>query len=347
MVNVPVTVQVDFASDVDRGALPSVDVIIPVYNVEGYLERCVSSVLGQEGVEPNVVLVDDGSTDGSPELCDTLASAHRGVSVIHTENQGVSAARNAGLEFCRGAYVAFVDPDDYLSPGTLAGLLSSLESKQADISFCDIFREWDDGMISPLRQNVPDALIGEKVVEAYLSGSLFTGIPGKLFRRKTIGSARFSPLAMSEDALFLIRLAVDSDLVVVYCSSGSYRYWQRSGSVRLSAFNDRQLGSLECADEVEALVRERRSRLSRQASAFSFAYHIGTLSRLYAWDAAEGREELVFRLVESLRKHAPVVRGYVASSKLLAWRLYQVSPRLFAVFARKYYSRTLYRGLGA
>lgn len=346
MVSTSAMEQVDFVSGTSREALPSIDVIIPVYNVESYIGRCVNSVLQQEGVVPNIILVDDGSTDNSSEICDSLVSTHRDILAIHTENKGVSAARNIGLEFCCGEYVTFVDPDDYLAPGTLAALHSSLKSSQADISFCEIIREWEDGTTSPLRQTAMGVVVGEKVVEAYLTDSLFTGVLGKLFRRGAIGAERFPALAMSEDALFLIRLAIVDNLTVTYCASGSYRYWQRKGSARLSVFNDKQLDSLECADEVEVLVHERCPKLSGQASAFSFAYYIGTLSRLYAWNAAEQRKELILRLVTSLHRQAHEGRGHIAFVKLLAWWVYRCSPQLFAALARKYYSRTLYRGLG-
>lgn len=102
--------------------IPVISVIIPVYKVEAYLERCVKSVLAQS-LELEIILVDDGSPDECPELCDQWAQRDSRIRVIHKENGGLSSARNAGLAVCRGEYVSFVDSDDWIEPGMLSYLL--------------------------------------------------------------------------------------------------------------------------------------------------------------------------------------------------------------------------------
>ena len=110
-------------------------VIVPVYNVEAYLRKCVDSLLNQDlpASEYEIVLVDDGSTDGSGALCDTLAAARGNIRVIHQENRGLSGARNTGIAAAVGEFVQFVDSDDWLDPNVLGGLVRQLEEQELDI----------------------------------------------------------------------------------------------------------------------------------------------------------------------------------------------------------------------
>ncbi len=117
----------------------TVSIVIPVYNVAPYLQRCVESVLGQTHRELQVILVDDGSTDGSGELCDEFAARDPRVEVIHQANAGLSAARNAGLDAARGDCVGFVDSDDYVLPDMFSYLLAGLVEHDAQVAVCDFF----------------------------------------------------------------------------------------------------------------------------------------------------------------------------------------------------------------
>lgn len=107
-------------------------VIVPVYNVKDYLEKCVHSVLAQTADDYELLLVDDGSTDGSGALCDAL-SARFGCRVIHQENGGLGAARNTGIAAAQGEYLIFLDSDDFIAPGMLEGLLAEMAQHSADI----------------------------------------------------------------------------------------------------------------------------------------------------------------------------------------------------------------------
>lgn len=116
---------------------PLVSIVIPVYNVEKYFSECVESVLSQTYGDLEIILVDDGSTDSSGRLCDGFAEKDGRIKVVHTENSGLSAARNNGFDVCAGKYVYFLDSDDYLDPDAIAGLAATAEKENADLVFFD------------------------------------------------------------------------------------------------------------------------------------------------------------------------------------------------------------------
>ena len=110
--------------------------IVPVYNVAPYLQECLDSVLKQTYTKLEIILIDDGSTDASGKICDTYAQADKRVRVVHQKNAGLGPARNTGLNLCTGAYLAFVDSDDFLAPDMLELLYKNLLAQRADISIC-------------------------------------------------------------------------------------------------------------------------------------------------------------------------------------------------------------------
>lgn len=126
----------------------AVSVIVPIYNTKPWLEECVQSILAQKASFPEpyeVILVDDGATDGCGELCDALAARDDRIRVIHQENQGLSAARNTGIDAARGRYYAFVDSDDILRPDYLKKLYDACEAHDAYMAVCAVEDVAEDG----------------------------------------------------------------------------------------------------------------------------------------------------------------------------------------------------------
>ena len=113
---------------------PLISIVVPVYKVEPYLDRCVRSLVGQTWKELEIILVDDGSPDRCPELCDAWAARDGRIRVLHKPNGGLSDARNRGTELAAGDYVSFVDSDDYLAPDAVAYLYSLFEGQREDVA---------------------------------------------------------------------------------------------------------------------------------------------------------------------------------------------------------------------
>ena len=130
---------------------PLLSIIVPVYKVENYLPKCMDSILAQTFTDFELILVDDGSPDNCPALCDAAAAKDARIRVIHQKNGGLSAARNAGLDAARGAWIGFVDSDDYIAPEMYEALYQAVQSTGADLALCDYAEvgEHDQGDAAP------------------------------------------------------------------------------------------------------------------------------------------------------------------------------------------------------
>lgn len=180
-------------------------VIVPVYNAAATLEKCAASVLDQAPAAAELILVDDGSSDDSPALCDRLAAQDARVRVIHQKNGGASAARNAGLAAATGRYVQFVDADDWVNPGLYDAALPPLE-EGADVCFFGV-----DTLLGEVNEALPAGrmdslsdLVGNFAYYLVDTG-LFAALYNKIFRRTALDSVRFDEaLKVNEDLLFCL-----------------------------------------------------------------------------------------------------------------------------------------------
>lgn len=124
---------------------PKISIIVPIYNVEKYLDRCIQSLLGQTLKEIEIILVDDGSPDKCPSMCEEYAKVAPRIKVIHKQNEGLGLARNSGLEIATGEYVAFVDSDDYVEKSMFATLYTKASKKDLDVIYCGFYKQNIDG----------------------------------------------------------------------------------------------------------------------------------------------------------------------------------------------------------
>ncbi len=217
-----------------------ISVIIPVFNVENYLNRCVESVLRQSYKNLEVLLIDDGSTDRSGLLCDKWANKDSRILVIHKKNGGVSDARNVGLDVATGDYIAFVDSDDYISPDMMAILFSALKKNDADMSICNFFYVNDqgtplyhddnsfylqDGFISGF-----DAITASADARTWYNYVIWDVVWNKLFKKSLFCGLRYPKGKIHEDSFVAHRLLGKSRLISCV-SDICYYYVSRSGSI--------------------------------------------------------------------------------------------------------------------
>lgn len=182
---------------------PKISIVIPVYNVEPYLHRCLDSVIGQTYQNLEIIIVDDGSTDASGLICDEYAEKDNRVLVIHTDNNGAFAARNCGLDAAKGEYIGFVDADDWLDADMYKTLMALTMEYNADIAQCEMANEGSYQQIRLQRLGKDTVFIGNAMTRAVFLEEITHGIINKLFRRKCFDGFRFDTEYYHLDAVFL------------------------------------------------------------------------------------------------------------------------------------------------
>lgn len=209
-----------------------VSIIIPVYNVETYLRQCLDSVLAQTLKDIEVIVVDDGSTDNSPAICDEYAARDTRVKVIHQSNAGRSAARNAALKVARGEYIGFVDSDDWIDPLMYEYMLEKITRTQSDIAVCGYFFEYTYG--SRVKEPVPAPAVYHRsealkmLIEDRLVQSLSCD---KLFRREVIGDFYPEGRDFYEDSAVMLRWFSRAERFAIDATPFYHYRMRRSGVV--------------------------------------------------------------------------------------------------------------------
>ena len=237
--------------------LPLISVIVPVYRVEQYLDKCVSSILAQTYDNLEVILVDDGSPDNSGILCDRWAERDARVRVIHQKNAGGGAARNAGLDVATGEFVSMIDSDDYLHPN-LYQHLYSLMTDGVDIAECTIVPTEEDDLAmddgSDAKITVADCA---EAMALHIRDELFCQTPpNKLYRRSTIGDTRFFVGSMIDDEFFTYRV-IGNARRLAHSSAGMYAYRQQPGSVMHQKNPVKKLEGLRAKKQRLAFLQEK------------------------------------------------------------------------------------------
>ena len=221
---------------------PEITVIVPAFNAENNLARCLDSITGQSMSSWELIIVDDGSSDSTCGIAEEYAAKESRIKVIRIEKQGVSAARNAGMDIAVGRYLAFVDADDYLEPDYLKTLFDKAEESNADITQCSFFV--DDG---PEKQPDPSAV--DKVYEdpdailrAYFAGThgdIRDSVWAKLFKREAFAGTRFDTgLSIFEDGFFVYQCCMKAGKVLSF-GTPLYHYVRHGGSTTNSGLNER------------------------------------------------------------------------------------------------------------
>lgn len=226
-----------------------VSVVVPVFNVEQYLHRCMGSLIAQSYQPLEIILVDDGSTDRSGEICDQYAAEDSRVRVIHQANAGVSEARNVGIEAARGGWLTFVDPDDWVASHLISHLVMIADDTDADLAVCRFIRVADVDAVSGRGSGAVQSLSVEEALTMYAgpTTSWMTSPCAKLFRAEQFEDARFPVGRRYEDEFTTYRLVAAARRIAL-SQAELYYYFIRPGSATQGEQDARQL-----LDRVDAL----------------------------------------------------------------------------------------------
>lgn len=250
---------------------PIISIIVPIYNVEKYLSKCIDSILNQTFKEFELILVDDGSLDNSGRICDEYSKKDKRIRVIHKENGGVSSARNVGVESSLGNYIGFVDPDDHIDKYMYQKMIDMCTTKNADIAICKFVREIN-GQISEAKEEfyIRELDNIEGLRECF-KGILYRhSLCNKLFKKKCFEGIRFPEGRIHEDLSTTYRLLANSNKSV-YINYSGYIYVKRENSILTSTFNEKRLQAFEGWKEILSFMLENYPELKEQVIA-TFAY---------------------------------------------------------------------------
>lgn len=210
---------------------PLISVVVPVYNVEEFLDECVQSIVNQTYRNLEIVLVDDGSTDHCPEICDEWMRKDSRIQVIHKNNGGLSSARNAGIVQATGEYIGFIDSDDYIHPQMYEHLLTVLRKSSLKIASCTYKRVLNSDETETLNKRCfAEELTLKESLDSVFYGDLSVSVCCKLFAKEIFDSVYFPVGETNEDACVTIpTIALSGG--VVYIRENMYYYRDRSTSI--------------------------------------------------------------------------------------------------------------------
>lgn len=214
-----------------------VSIVIPVYNVEKYLEDCVNSVISQTYRDLQIILVDDGSTDSSGDICDVFAEKDERIQVIHKKNGGLSEARNVGTAVSDGAFVFYLDSDDYLENDALQVLLRTQDQHRADVVVGNYFYTYDDH--EDVAENKGQVLDKATSIKRLMSGEIQTFAWGKLVRAEIAKRHKFPVGLLFEDHFWTHLVFQDSDIIACI-PQPLVHYRQRQNSISYT-FTEKRL----------------------------------------------------------------------------------------------------------
>ena len=203
-----------------------ISVIVPVFNVEPYIEQCIKSIVDQTYKKIEIILVDDGSSDQGGAICDCWAASDDRIRVIHQDNQGLSAARNAGLAISKGEYISFIDSDDWIEMDMLEVLHERITDSESDIVICGVMVEYESGSSSK-EFNKDEIFTSKEALISLLSGSeVKDQVWDKLYRRSAIGTVQFPIGKFHEDLYWSYQVIVNVDRISLV-SKSFYHYRQK------------------------------------------------------------------------------------------------------------------------
>ncbi len=253
---------------------PLVSVVVPVYNAMPYFESCIHSILAQTYENIEILLVDDGSTDGSGVFCDELEAQDARITVIHTDNCGVASARNRALEIARGEWLVFVDSDDIVESWHVEALLSEARGDGAEIALGGyrlLEAEGPGRLLAPSSAQSP--VPARRAIEMLMYQEGVDTAPwGKLFRADTFAKVRFPPLPSSEDLATVYKPLLKSSKVAIVRDSG-YRYRVTTGSLSASKLEEAAWDVARTASE-EILKNYPDLERACCCRRLSFAFHV-------------------------------------------------------------------------
>lgn len=322
-----------------------ISVIVPIYNVEKYLRKCIDSILNQTYSNLEIILVDDGSPDGCSKICDEYALKDKRIIVIHKINGGLSSARNAGLDIAKGDYIAFVDSDDWIEPNMYEEMLSFMQSEQLDLVECGI------NLISDSKQKLfkqqPNIIItGKEALRKHLDpyGKSNQMLPrvavwSKLFKRSFWTQNRFPEGQIHEDYLLTCKALYESKKVGLLYRGMLNHVTDNPTSIINSKFSRRDLyKEKQLLFRIEYLKSKHEDGLVHLAETEYYIYLVSVIWICYQNNMYEKNEYI--KKIKSDYKY--IVNLNIPTKIKIQIRMIYYCPQIFLILRKIYYKLTIF-----
>ena len=287
-----------------------ISVIVPVYNVEAYLERCVESILQQTYAHFELILINDGSTDSSGQICDHLASQYGNIKAHHIENAGVSNARNMGIQLATGSWVTFIDSDDFVTQDYLTTLASAVEGVNVGFVIAPL-HHIKNGIVTdlPPHSGKTELWSTEETMKELLMTTRTSFFPvAKLFKRDLLADEKFNTnYHLAEDALFLTELLLKTRCSSVFIDKPVYYYDHREGSATTSV-NRYVFDTIEVYQQIIAQVSQAFPNLKYE------------LINRECWSYITVYDKIIFTSREEYQKEKAELRNWIVQHRHEIWK---------------------------
>lgn len=248
---------------------PLISIIVPVYNVTKYLDRCVTSIVDQSYKNIEILLIDDGSTDDSGTKCDKWEKKDERIKVVHKSNGGLSSARNVGLCNAVGAYIMFVDSDDVISNDIVRKLYDTCVKFDAEISICDVVHIFDEKIPEfQMETHATEFSARDAICEMWYQTSFLPSAWAKLYKRELFQSIRFTEGILFEDIDIMHEVFWNAKKIV-YSNAKLYGYVHREGSITTKKFSKRDLDILIIVEKMLRFADEKSKDLKSAAESYA------------------------------------------------------------------------------
>lgn len=310
---------------------PLISVIVPIYKVENYLDKCVQSIVDQTYTNLEIILVDDGSPDNCGAMSDAWAEKDNRIRVIHKENGGLSDARNAGMAVATGALMGFIDSDDYIAPNMYQLLYEKMREDDSDIAACGVQMVWeDDTPPRMLTKQGECVLTTEEAMRAVIEESwLKQPVWYKLYKTEFIRDISFPKGKYHEDVFWTYKAVAHANKVSVI-DTPCYHYVQRGESIMGEAYSLKRLDAIEANTERVSFIKRKFPSLMSLAITHMVGicmYHSQLMTKWNDVDPDGKQRKHLHQMAKALKKECGV--AFEGSTKQKLWlKAYLMCPKL-------------------
>lgn len=319
--------------------MTEISIVVPVYNVEKYLDKCISSILEQSFTDFELILVDDGSNDHSGRKCEEYKKRDPRIKVVHQENQGLSSARNIGIETSKGKYITFIDSDDFVHPKMLEILYNNILENKADISACgyDMVPEGKKISVKSISNNISihnNIQSVKKIVEK--SESIMIIACCKLYKLSLFQDVHYPAGKYHEDEFATYKLLYKSNKIVV-TDAKLYYYVQRPNSITGSTYSIKRLDKLEALEQAINFFKNQDNKELAYLAEFRYLFNIQIAYYRVKYEMKYNKsimDKLKKQYNDEFREFAHNnIKNIFVIKRIILWSFYMF-PNLYCVLIR-------------